>query len=196
MGIFRDFFDNSTAETEVNESLSSSLAGAVGGLVATAMAYFGGAYVSLTADASTPSIGWADTASMNTGIETVNSVVGGSYESTGGISGEEAAAVAIFSPVIVTTSAGVSEASTGGPEEIIAIIFKKDAMPYSRIEKRAEKIFSRFHKEEGRTEQFPTIIAKNQEIYDAFLPIYGKSIKSLKENLEVLEAALRNESSN
>lgn len=195
MGFFRDLFENSTVETEANDSLSSSLAGAFGGLIGTAMLYLGGAYVSLTADASSPSMGIADTASMNAGIETVNSVVGGTYEGIASVSGEGPAALAIFSPVIATTSAGVSGESSGG-EEIIAIIFRRDAMPYSRIEKRAEKIFSQLHKGGEKTEKFPTIIAQNQETYDAFLPIYGNSIKSLRENLEIMEAALRNESSN
>lgn len=195
MGFFRDLFENSTAETEVNDSLSSSLAAAVGGLIGTAIMYLGGAYVSLTADASSPSMGIADTASMNAGIETVNSVVGGTYEGVASVSGEVPAAFTIFSPVIATTSAGVSGESSGG-EEIIAIIFHKDAMPYSRVEKRAEQVFSQFRKQDDKPEKFPTIIAQNQETYDAFLPIYGNSIKSLKENLEIMEAALRNESSN
>lgn len=209
MGFFRDLFEDSTAGpfvdstagTRANDSFSSSAAYAIG----TAMLYFGGAYVSITADATYPSLGIAegiaDTASMNAGIETVNSVVGGTYEGSASVSGEDSAALAMFSPVIATTSAGVAgvtgvSGESSGGEEIIAIIFRRDAMPYSRVEKRAEKIFSQLHKGGEKTEKFPTIIAQNQETYDAFLPIYGNSIKSLRENLEIMEAALRNESSN
>lgn len=195
MGFFRNFFGGSTAETEANESLSSSLAGVVGGIIGTVMVYLGGAYVSLTADASTPSLSWLDTASMNPGIKTVDSVVGGSYEAIASVSGEVPAAFAVYSPVIASTSTGVSGESSGA-DEWIAIIFRKDAMPYSRIEKRAEKIFSQFQKGDEKKEEFPTIIAHDQEMFDAFLPIYGSSIKSLKENLEIMEAALRNESCN
>lgn len=212
MGFFRDLFElfedsttgpfeGSTAGIRANDSWSSLLAYAIG----TAMLYFGGAYVSITADATYPSLGIAegiaDTPSMNAGFETVYSVVDGTYEGLASVSGEDSAGLSIFSPALPTSSAGVTgvtgvSGESSGGEEIIAIIFRRDAMPYSRIEKRAEKIFSQLHKGGEKTEKFPTIIAQNQETYDAFLPIYGNSIKSLRENLEIMEAALRNESSN
>lgn len=192
MGSFRDFFDSTTKETAENESLLSM---AVSPFITT-VGYFAGAYVSFTGDTITPSAGWLDTASMDSGIRSIDSA----YESSEDSSGVDSAEISLISPAGASILGGVGVVSTDNTrvtnfwDNVTAAISGKDAIPYSRIEKRAEQVFLRFHQDKAKTEQFPTIIAENQETYDAFLPIYGTSVKSLKENLEIMEAALGDES--
>ena len=199
MGSLIDFFASVSYVTESNDSVM----GTCGGLVGTSVMYYGGAYVSMLSEAASAvnAVAPAGTGTMQPGVRTLNSASDavGEFSSISGDSGELVAGVTVLAPALGTTSASTGESTSEESSgdnivEGILVIFQRDAMPYSHVEKKAKNIYSLFCKSKKKTEQFPTIIAHNQETYDAFAPIYGKSVKSLKENLEIMEAALRNES--
>lgn len=83
-----------------------------------------------------------------------------------------------------------SSADDGG--EIIGIILRKNAVPYSRVEKRAQQTYDLLHGK-GKTEwRVPAVAAESREGLEAFTALFGDkpSGDRLTETLSVLECVL------
>ena len=93
---------------------------------------------------------------------------------------------------VVTTAIGSSEISSSEPEALL-IIFNKDAVPYTKVEGRARKLFNSLHTSNvncGKQVAILTNSGRNYSLLEKLL--YDKNFALTKDNLKVLERILNN----
>lgn len=86
----------------------------------------------------------------------------------------------------VALSIGLSAAGAGG---IIIIISDKDAVPYSKVEYNASKLYESIHRSTERDSlHFPAIIAETPKAMEAMQDVFGNcSVDRIEDTLSVLE---------
>lgn len=170
-----------------------ALIGTAGGLVSTFFMYLGAAYMTAIADATTP--GLFDTESMAAGVDTVEGFIDVVFVASVETSHDSSPALPgtiLLSPLLSSSPSSAGQSSSENEDPMwIAFIFKKDAVPYNYVEKKAERVFWGLHKKQRKSKvKFPIVFAEANADYYALKSIYGHSFSSFINNLDILEASL------
>lgn len=108
------------------------------------------------------------TETFETGSETMGDL--------GGVSSENPEGTAAIGG-LATTASGIA-ATSAGPGWIV-ILFRKDSIPYSRVEKKAVNIFNLLHKNNKITLNKTSIKAKTAKLYEDFKKLFWTSAESI-----------------
>ena len=99
---------------------------------------------------------------------------------------------------VAVTFLSISGSSSDGGDDIgdIIIFWKKNQMPYSRIERNAQRIFDKYHRKKNFKMNFPVVIASSKESMNYADKLFSsESVDDSLENIEVIERLI-NESIN
>lgn len=187
-----------TSDTYYEHDFDSSLlsiAEMTGTAASAFLIYLSAAYFSVLGDATTPGV--FDTESMAMGMNTVDVFLDTFLGMSMGMSGDSSPASPgsmLLSPTTSVGGSALSAQSSHEPDipellEKIIDLLKHDAVPYNRVEKNAERVYNGIQWKQNK-ELFPTVYIEKIDDYEMITTIYGNSISSFINNLDILEASL------
>ena len=178
MSIIRDWLDSST-----ESDFFANTCALAGGIAASIAASIGVYYLfSSTSDESVQAgteLG-PTTASLQ---ESGNDSIMGS-----GASISEEPLEATVSVALVGTGVASTYTSYEEPDIIIHVFKRNNQMPYSRIERNAQRIFDTYHRKKNFRMNFPVVIASSKESMNYADKLFScESVADSLENIEVIE---------
>ena len=172
MSIIRDWLDSSTE--------SEFLAGIAMSTMCIGM--FGGMYYLVSSTSDQCAISNESHESATWRESSKDSIMGS------GASVSEEPLEATVSVALVGTGVASTYTSHEEPDIIIHVFKRNNQMPYSRIERNAQRIFDTYHRKKNFRMNFPVVIASSKESMNYADKLFlCESVSDSLENIEVIE---------
>lgn len=158
----------------------NDIGGLIGGTIGSSSLMLGSSVVDVCLGETSYELGSGRSDTFDTGSETMGDLGGVSSENPVGTTG-----------VGMIISTGVASSGSSEDPDGIIIFFRKDSIPYSRVEKNAVSIFNMLHKNKKISFGKAAIITKTKKTYEYFRKLFCTSNNYLDiDEIAVIEGVL------